>query len=223
MSANSEQAPVKRRSKGEKTKKLILASAIDMLAKLGIKGTTHRAIAAHANIQLSLTTYYFKDIQHLIQEAFELNSQNATADIPQLWRPILALLAQHNKVELRRVKVRLELQQQLTNLLLELINLNIKNHRDQLIVEQQLLNEIQFSPALRLLAEQHNAAQLKPCMQVCQYFNKDLVKVNAQILLTLLKQAQYHQLLANQSILQLGDIRTLLQQTLAIVLGIKPQ
>ena len=223
MLANKEQALVKRRTKGEKTRMLILAAAIDLIAKHGIKGTTHRAIAAHANIQLSLTTYYFKDIQQLIQQAFELNTHNATTAIEQLWQPILSLLAQQNKVELRRVKVRLELQHQLADLFLKFIFLNIENHRNQLIVEQQLYNEIQRSPSLRLLAEQHNLAQLNPCIQVCHYFNKDLAKVNGQILLTLLRQAQYQQLLANQSILSSDDIRNFLLQTLAIVLGIKPQ
>ena len=58
MSTTNEQTIKKRRSKGERTKHLILESAIAILAKQGIKGATHRAIASHANIQLSLTTYY---------------------------------------------------------------------------------------------------------------------------------------------------------------------
>jgi len=75
MLSATEQPAVLRRSKGERTKKLILESAIVMLAEHGIKGTTHRAIATHANLQLSLTTYYFKDIQDLVQQAFELNAR----------------------------------------------------------------------------------------------------------------------------------------------------
>lgn len=223
MLVDKDQTLVKRRTKGEKTKKLILKSAIDLLAKQGIKGTTHRAIAAQANIQLSLTTYYFKDIQQLIHEAFALNSANATANIPILWQPILALLAQYNKVDLRRVKVRLELHSLLTDLFVQLIEFNVANNRHQLIVEQQLLNEIQFSMPLRLLAEQLNLSQLKPCIDLCQFFNKDLANVNAQIFLTLLKQAQYQQLLVGKSILRHAEFRTFIQQGLAVVLTIKPQ
>ncbi|MCJ8295598.1 MAG: TetR family transcriptional regulator, partial [Colwellia sp.] len=66
---------VKRRSKGERTRERILIAAIEVLALNGIKGTTHRAIARHAQLQLSLTTYYFKDIQELIHQAFKLNSE----------------------------------------------------------------------------------------------------------------------------------------------------
>jgi DNA-binding transcriptional regulator YbjK len=40
---------VKRRSKGEKTREKILVAAIEVLALNGIKGTTHRASASHAN------------------------------------------------------------------------------------------------------------------------------------------------------------------------------
>ena len=66
---------VQRRSKGELTREKILLSAINVLAFNGIKGATHRAIANHAEIQLSLTTYYFKDISDLVQNAFQLNSE----------------------------------------------------------------------------------------------------------------------------------------------------
>ena len=54
-----ENPAVRRRSKGEKTREKILLSAIEVLGLNGIKGTTHRAIASHADLQLSLTTYYF--------------------------------------------------------------------------------------------------------------------------------------------------------------------
>ena len=223
MLKNIEQTPVKRRSKGERTKKLILESAISILAEQGIKGTTHRAVAAHANIQLSLTTYYFKDIQELVQQAFELNSQNVARVTENLWQPILALVAIQSKVALRRVSLRIELQEELTDLLQTMIRLNIDRNRKQLIVEQQLFNESQVSLSLRPLAQKHYETLLKPCKQLCQYFSKDIVNVNAQMLLILIQQTQYRQLLLERATIDSHEMRTLLQQTLAIVLAIKPQ
>jgi len=217
-----EQTAIKRGSKGERTKNLILEAAIAVLAEQGIKGTTHRAIAAHANIQLSLTTYYFKDIQALVQQAFELNSCYAMKFIKGLWQPILALVEKYTKVALRRVSLRLELQETLSHSLLQLIALNTTKNRNQLIVEQQLFTEIQHSPSLRLIAKQHHDAQLKPCLQLCEYFSKDKAKVNAQILLTVVEQIQYRQLLAETSVINNDNIRNMIQQTLAIVLEVKP-
>lgn len=57
LAEQQNQLPVKKRSKGEITREKILIAAIDILALNGIKGTTHRAIASHADLQLSLTTY----------------------------------------------------------------------------------------------------------------------------------------------------------------------
>jgi len=216
------QAPVKRRSKGEKTKSLILEAAIIVLAERGIKGTTHRAIAVHANIQLSLTTYYFKDIESLVQQAFELNSSQATKAIEHLWHPILALVKQQTKVALRRVSLRLELRESLSDLLLQLLAFSTTKNRNQLIVKQQLFSEMVHAPSLRLIAKQYHDAQLNPCLQLCHYFSKCKANVNAQILLTIIEQIQYRQLLAETYVLSDNNIRTMLQQTLAIVLEVKP-
>lgn len=222
MLTKIEQMPIKQRSKGERTKHLILEAAIVVLAEQGIKGTTHRAIAAHANIQLSLTTYYFKDIQALVQQAFELNSHHAINVIENLWQPILACVNQYTKLALRRVSLRLELRETLTDLLLQLIALNTAQNRNQLIVEQQLSSEIQHSLALRLIAKQHHDAQLSICQQLCQHFSKAKTNVNAEILLTIVEHIQLRQLLAETPVLSDNNIRTMIQQTLAIVLEVKP-
>jgi len=222
MLEDIKQMPIKRRTKGEKTKQLILESAISILAEQGIKGTTHRAVASHADIQLSLTTYYFKDIHALVQQAFQLNSEHIKQVTPLLWQPILSLMAQYSKVALRRVGLRIELRDTLTDLFLNFIALNTESHRKQLIVEQQLFNEIQVTPALRDMAAHHYAAQLEPCQKLCQYFSRSKAVANAQILLYLLKQIQYRQLLSDTTVIKQQDIRVMIQQIMTLLLDIKP-
>lgn len=221
MSVTNELTVKKRRSKGERTKHLILESAIAILAKQGIKGATHRAIASHANIQLSLTTYYFKDIQELVQQAFELNTANVINEVADLWQPTLDLVDNYSKADLRRVSVRGELREKIANLLVKMITDNAANNRQQLIVEQQLFSEIQVTSALSLIAKQHYLAQLQPCLQLCQYFAQDGVTVNAEILLSQIQQVTYRQLLAenNDNIDRLADV---IRQILAIVIRLKP-
>jgi DNA-binding transcriptional regulator YbjK len=221
MLATNQQTEKKRRSKGERTKHLILESAITILAKQGIKGATHRAIASHANIQLSLTTYYFKDIQELIQQAFELNSSNVINEVDALWQPIIDLVDQLSKAELRRVSVRVALREKIADLLLTLINTNTSNNRHQLLVEQQLFSEIQVTPALGFIAKQHHLAQLKPCLKLCQYFTQDGIEINAEILLNQVRQVSYQQLLADNKP-DSRYIHNTISQILAIVIRIKP-
>jgi DNA-binding transcriptional regulator YbjK len=221
MLVTNQQTEKKRRSKGERTKLLILESAIAILAKQGIKGATHRAIASHANIQLSLTTYYFKDIQELIQQTFELNSSNVIDEVDALWQPIIDLINKLSKAELRRVSVRVSLREKITDLLQKLISTNISNNRQQLLVEQQLFSEIQVTPTLGFIAKQHQLAQLKPCRQLCQHFTQDGIEINAEILLNQVRQVTYQQLLTDNKP-DSSHIRSTINQILAIVIRIKP-
>jgi len=221
MSATNEKTIKKRRSKGERTKHLILESAIAILAKQGIKGATHRAIASHANIQLSLTTYYFKDIQELVQQAFELNSANIISDVDSLWQPAIDLVDKQSKADLRRVSVRVALRAEIANLLVELVTTNTTDNHQQLIVEQQLFSEVQVTPTLRAVAKEHHLAQLQPCLQLCQYFAQDNLEINAEILLTQIQQICYRQLLADNS-QSVEKIHSIINQALAIVIRVKP-
>jgi DNA-binding transcriptional regulator YbjK len=222
MLAINEEIITNRRSKGERTKHRILESAIAILAIQGIKGTTHRAIASHADIQLSLTTYYFKDIQELVLQAFELNSFNVISQINTAWQPAIDVVDKHSKAELRSVSVRVELRAKLTDILVQLITHNTTNNRQQLIVEQQLFSEIQVTSALRTIAKNHHFAQLQPCLLLCQYFAKEGIEINAELLLSQIQQIQYRQLLLTDPTSGTDDIRTKVEQILALVLRVRP-
>lgn len=48
----------------------ILDAALDVVAELGVHGTTHRRIAARAGVPLGSLTYYFAGIDEILAEAF---------------------------------------------------------------------------------------------------------------------------------------------------------
>jgi AcrR family transcriptional regulator len=203
-----ESRPVIRRSKGEKTREKILLSAIEILALNGIKGTTHRAIASHADLQLSLTTYYFKDIQELIHQAFRLNSERILSHTDTILETAFTLITQVEKKALKKVAVKEELCQKLSKLAsLHLID-NIKHRAISFAVEQLMLTEVQVTPKLRLLSQEHELAQLVPYEQLCGFFNKINPQLDAKIMYTIFTQLQYSQL-ANQ----VNIDSTLIQQT----------
>ncbi|KGJ87733.1 transcriptional regulator, TetR family [Colwellia psychrerythraea] len=186
--------PVKRRSKGEKTREKILIAAIEVLALNGVKGTTHRAIASHAQLQLSLTTYYFKDIQELIHQAFKLNSAHILSRADTILEVAFTQITKIEKKELRKTAVKEVLCQQLSEITsLHLIE-NIKHYAISLAVEQLMFTEIQVTPVLRLLVEEHELAQLVPYEQLCRFFNKVNPELDAKIMYTVFSQLQYGQL-----------------------------
>lgn len=206
--------PVKRRSKGEKTREKILVAAIEVLALNGIKGTTHRAIASHANLQLSLTTYYFKDIQALIHQAFKLNSEQILTRADTVLATAFTLISGIEKKELRKTAVRETLCQQLTEMAANHLVDNIKHSAISLAVEQLMLTEIQVTPELRLLVQEHELSQLVPYEQLCRFFNKVNPELDAKIMYTVFSQLQYGQLSKQVNI----DIE-LIQQTTRKILA----
>jgi AcrR family transcriptional regulator len=190
----SNNLPIKRRSKGEKTRERILIAAIEVLALNGVKGTTHRAIASHADLQLSLTTYYFKDIQELIHQAFKLNSKRILTHADPVLETAFNILTEVPKKELRKIATKLALCEQLTNMaVLHLVN-TIKHQAIPLTVEQLMFTETQVSPILRILSQEHELAQLIPYEKLCCFFNKHNPEVDAKIMYTVFSQLRYSQL-----------------------------
>ena len=65
------------RSKGERTKDLILTTAISMFQKMGYESTTMRAIALASGAALGNAYYYFQSKEHLVLALYErtLNDQ----------------------------------------------------------------------------------------------------------------------------------------------------
>ncbi|MEW6992044.1 TetR/AcrR family transcriptional regulator [Colwelliaceae bacterium 6441] len=194
MSTIEAKTPTKRRSKGEQTRSQILNSAIEVLATQGIKGTTHRAIANHAQLQLSLTTYYFKDIQELVHEAFMLSSTITVSRASAAWLPAFELLNSYTKTQLKKVALRAELAEVLATMATNYLVNKIKQHPTELAIEQLLFTEIQNTPQLRDLASNHRHALLQPFIELCSYFNKDNAQLDADIMLTIFTQLEYRNL-----------------------------
>jgi DNA-binding transcriptional regulator YbjK len=221
MLATIENSPVKRRTKGEKTKNLILLSAIEVLAQQGIKGATHRAIATHANIQLSLTTYYFKDIQELVHQAFELNTMQTVNRGALSWNEMFQVIESYGKTSLRKVNVRAEVRDKLVDISTQYVVRNIIERSTEIIVEQQLFSEIQVTPKLRKLASLHREELLRPFIRLCSYFNKEHALIDADIALTMLNQLEYRHMLADRTALDVDNIRAVLYRVISIITRLK--
>jgi len=216
-----DKSTTKHRTKGEQTKKLILNAAIEVLAQNGIKGTTHRAVANQANIQLSLTTYYFKDIHELVHQAFQLNSEQVTEEAGSAWRKAFQLLDDYDKTSLRKVSVREKLCAELAQISTQYLTAKIINQPVSLAVEQLLFTEIQVTPALRALARQHKELLITPFIRLCRYFNKQDPETTADIMLTMFTQLEYRNLpLASESIDE-EEIRAVTRRLIAWMMGLK--
>lgn len=59
-----------RRIDGHARRQAILEATLRVIVREGVRGVRHRAVAAEADVPLSATTYYFKDIQDLLNDSF---------------------------------------------------------------------------------------------------------------------------------------------------------
>lgn len=221
MSTLIEKSAIKRRSKGELTRNKILNAAIKILASQGIKGTTHRAIATEAQLQLSLTTYYFKDIQELVHEAFMLSSTKTVTRAGAAWLPAFEVLDTFTKTQLKKLSLRTELAETLTNMATRYLVKKVKEHPSELIIEQLLFTEIQVTPKLRNLAKNHRQALLTPFFQLCSYFNKESAELDADIMLTIFTQLEYRNLVIPSEEINIETIHETVKRVVNWVMQIK--
>ena len=56
-------------------KSRIIDAAIDVIAEAGVAGTTHRRIAAAADVPLGSLTYHFTGLDDLLEQAFSRHAE----------------------------------------------------------------------------------------------------------------------------------------------------
>lgn len=212
---------VQRRSKGERTREKVLLAAIDVLASNGIKGTTHRAIANHAELQLSLTTYYFKDINELVQQAFQLNSELHRARTDIILEKAFCTLDSIDKASLKKAAVKSQLLKQMSEMTANYLFENIQKQSASLAVEQLMFTSVKVTPELKKLAKEHEDSQLQPFTKLAKFFNKKDPEVDARIMWTLFLQLQYTQLPLNQNERSIKPILEMTTKLLSWVIGVK--
>src|SRR4051794_26841198 len=60
------------RPRGRERRERLLRAALEVIEQRGVHATTHRAVAAAADVPVATTTYYFSSIEELLDAALEL-------------------------------------------------------------------------------------------------------------------------------------------------------
>ena len=69
--STTDAAPVRRATaKGAATKQALLDAALEVVAEVGVRGVTHRRVAAVAGVALGVTNYHYRSIDDLLLDAF---------------------------------------------------------------------------------------------------------------------------------------------------------
>ncbi|MER7604676.1 TetR family transcriptional regulator [Nocardioides sp. NPDC127503] len=109
----------------------ILDAACRVLAQQGVRGFTHRAVAGEAGVPLGLTTYYFKDRDHLLVST--IRKARVTSG-ERITRRIQELVAEHG----------------FSRGIATYIEDETTQHFDELILDYRIYVSVLFQPALKV-------------------------------------------------------------------------
>ena len=210
-----------RRARGEQTRRKILQATLEVIAREGIRGATHRAVATQAGVNLSLTTYYFRDIEEMIKEAFQQFCERMRPDIEALWRDIFSYLDGFSRAALRRAAVREAIAERLARAASDYIYVQITRKPVGLVVEQIFFTEARLSPELRKMGAEHRAQLLAPMITLSSYFNQRDPQIDAELLLDIITALEYQGVSMSSKEVDRQHIYTLAHRQIGWLLGVR--
>jgi len=76
--------PAPQQDRSRRRREALLRAAIELLGETGAKSVTHRAVAVRAGVPLASTTYYFRSVSDLIEEALKLHVAERVSELEDL-------------------------------------------------------------------------------------------------------------------------------------------
>ena len=73
-----------RQDRSRARREALLRAAIELLGEAGVRAVTHRAVAERAGVPLASTTYYFRSVRQLVEEALKLHVAERVAELESL-------------------------------------------------------------------------------------------------------------------------------------------
>ncbi|MDK2778786.1 MAG: TetR family transcriptional regulator [Pseudomonadota bacterium] len=187
------------RAKSEQRRRVILEAALRIVVNEGVRGIRHRAVAKEAGVPLAATTYYFKDIQELIVDAFTLYTEKALHTVEEFTRQFYQPMASMTGSDIRSEEGQQALAEFMVEQLTVYLREQIVTERDMLVAEQAFRYEAIVNERIRELAIMHRRVIFERAVA----FFRDVAgsaqpEADAEIVLALLHSLEYRALLNQQ-------------------------
>ncbi|MFP1683433.1 TetR/AcrR family transcriptional regulator [Alloalcanivorax sp. C16-1] len=179
MTAIRYQGRKARRAGSEQRRQAILDAALNIIVTDGIRAVRHRAVAREADVPLSATTYYFKDISDLIADAFTLFAERALDTVIRPFRDqAFALIEEFQKGGADREQLIEALASATTAFILD----ELHNRREHLVAEQAFLQEAILDPRLRGLADLYLKEMALLLVDACRALGSATPEMDAEVI-----------------------------------------
>lgn len=188
-----------RRSGSEQRRVAILEAALRIIVREGIRNVRHRAVAREAEVPLSATTYYFKDIGDLISDSFTLFAEGALREIIEPFqRQVFALLDSFGGLP-EDDEACERLFSQLADMIGAYLVSELNEQRDHLIAEQAFMQEAILDKRLAQLAKLYTDKQLEAMTEACRKLGSPEPEMDAEFALANIWALERQMLLAGEA------------------------
>ncbi len=184
-----------RQSRGQKTRQAILDATLRVIADGGVRAVTHRAVAAEADVSLSLTTYHFSDIFDMVSSAFNDFVDRERPRVEQAWREVFDHVHRYSAAERRRRNIREQLRRRLTRIGVDYLLDKLQNHRAGIAVEHHFYFEALNDARLRALYETSREPVLAEMTRFAALFNRQTPELDAEILIGVILKMEHKALI----------------------------
>lgn len=210
------------RSGSENRRLLILEAALRIVVREGVRGIRHRAVAKEANVPLAATTYYFKDIQELINDTFTLYAEKALLIVNQFAVGLNGSSNEGQDKSFAELLINAEsMIDMIADGMTQYVIEQITQHRGALIAEQAFRYEAILNPHLRLLGNAHKEALLQTLIELLTVAKSPNPKADAIIIISILHRMEYEGLLLEPENINKEDIRNTLLRQLTLMFKTK--
>lgn len=208
------------RQGSEQRRQAILDAAMRIIVREGVRAVRHRAVAAEAEVPLSATTYYFKDINDLITDTFALFVERSAADMAAFWDGTEGLLlARVDKLD-GSGESRRDLADYIAATAVEYVRQQVQERPAHLLAERAFQQEALLNPRLHDLVRSHRQILLRGVTHFFQVLGSTQPEQDAKVLTGIVERMEYQGLIDGAAHLDSADMLALLKRYLYLVLGL---
>lgn len=170
------------RRRGERTRQEILDATLRVIAREGVRKVTHRAVAQEANVNLSLTTYYFVDLSDMICRAFERFVDIGYPEVEQRWEEVFRQLEAMEPSWRETDAGRRQVRDFVVHKMVDYIGSKLAEQPERIAANQHFFFEALMDPRLAALAEDYRLRLIAPFERLCRILGSADPELDAELL-----------------------------------------
>lgn len=184
------------RQSSEQRRLAILNAALRVMVRDGVRGVRHRAVATEANVPLSATTYYFKDIHDLLADALTLFANEMVQTfVDPFWSRANEWIRSYPAETLKDPAQMAEIIDNMADQGARYILTRVREHRQQLVLEHAFWYAALTDARMHGIALQHGRRLLSNFIRILEYVGAHEAELGAKSILMTVRGLEYEGLL----------------------------